>query len=62
MTPPKTRPSPTLRTAAVRGSLLVAGALAAAWLGAAAARSLALDADDFAPLGASRLYVSGERN
>ena len=50
-----------VRSAAFGLLILLAGGLAAAVLGSAAGRALALERDALGPIGGARLYVSGPR-
>ena len=50
-----------VRSAAFGLLILLAGGLAAAVLGSAAGRALALERDVLGPIGGARLYVSGPR-
>ena len=50
-----------VRSAVFGVLILLAGGLAAALLGSAAGRALALERDAFGPIGGARLYVSGPR-
>lgn len=50
-----------VRSAALGVLILLAGGLAAAILGSAAGRALALERDALGPIGGARIYVSGPR-